>query len=522
MSTRYKRLPAIGESTGEGGGPLVLTSRAPQGDWIAEVPAGVTPPAPWWEEPLRAGAPAPAAPWRSRRIPAGIWLFRGTPAVADADAVARIPVDPERLAVVVGGAASEPSALNAVAQVLSVLSARGQRSVRIFLPFLDARAGSDFAREHRLDLVASPADLRLRDGLTHVQPAGGERPDAFWQWYRTRFGETPLPCGALYPQPAWEAAVTAHGVRSGQAAAVVTRVPAGFAVRPLGEPDPAFLEFAARVPASPDRLRVVVGAGGIDPLLMAACHGLLDSLPTQATRQVELVWPYAGTRESAPSLEELASLLEAPVVAPAAGLARHPNGHDLVALQEDGSLGHWVRFAPDGEARPHGPLSPPPSWGQSAARLLAGLPDDLPVASCPAGLHLRALDGPQLGALAPRLAPERTGITLLADGDARDRADRQRVLELLEHFGTAQRAGLRVVMHAACEEGTRSFGQALADRLRGRVLVATDESVRRAGQVAPDGWQPARLEWRRFFPGAGAFTGGSAVVALPASGRGAS
>ncbi|MEV6949828.1 hypothetical protein AB0N07_49670 [Streptomyces sp. NPDC051172] len=515
---KFKRLTSFGEPTDEAG-PLVLASRATRGDWISEVPVSLAPTTPWWEEPLRDGTPAPPAPWRSRRIPAGVWLFRGTPPVADADVVARIPADPERLAVVVGGAAPESSALAAVTQVLSVLPPRGERSVRLFLPYLDPKEGIDFARANRLDLVASPANLSLRGGLTHVSGADCEPPDAFWQWYRTRFGETPLPCGALYPQPAWEAAVTAHGVQGGQAAAVVTRVPAGFAVRPLGKPDPKFLEFAVDVPASPDRLRVVVGAGGTDPLLMAACHGLLDSLPTQATRQVELVWPYAGTREAARSMEELAALLEAPVVAPAAGLARHPNGHDLVALHEDGSLGHWVRFGPDGAARPHGPLSPPPSWGTLAARQLAGLPDGLPVAFCPAGFHLRGSDGPHMGALAARLAPERTGITLVADGDARNQADRHRVLELLEHFGTPQRAGLRVVMHAACEEGTRSFGQALADRLRGRVLVATDESIQRAGHAAPDGWQPARLEWRRFQPGVGALTGGSSVVALPAEAR---
>ncbi len=519
MSGRYTRLPDVGASPEGEGSELVLANRGPVRNWAAETAAWMVLPPPWWEEVVRRGLPSPPEPWRTQLIPAGLWLFRGQPSTQEAAAVTRIPADPQRLAVVVDAPVPDQETLAALGQVLAGLPEDCPRAIRLFLPFVGHQAGRALARAHGLDLVAAPAALRVQGSLIDVSGAdvGKASPTGFWQWFRTLSGDPAQPCGALYPQPGWEAALTGHNVLNGQNAATVVRVPAGFAIRPLGPTDERFLRFAAQVPPSTDRLRLVVQASGINPLLMAACTALLDSLPTAATRQVELLWPYAGIREAASLIGELAAQLQASVVAPAAGFTSHANGHDLVAVHPSGALGHWVRFTPDGDAQPHGPLSPQPDWGQQLKRLLGDLPSTGAVAQSPSGVHLRGDRGADLAGLAASLAPEREGVTIVVDGDARHEADRDRVLALLDRFGPLLLTGLRVVMHLACQEGTRSFAQALADRLHVRVLAATDESINQASTRTGTGPQATALVWTRFLPGAAALPGGAAA-SLPTTG----
>ncbi len=519
MSSRFTRLPDIGASPQGEDGELVLAGRGPVQDWAAETTAFMVLPPPWWDRVLHRGLPSPREPWTTRVIPAGLWLFRGMPSTQDAAAVAQIPVDPKRMAVVVDAPGPDKEIFAALAQVLSGLPEDCPRAVRLFLPFVDPETGRAFARDLGLDLMAVPAGLRIRGQLMAVSGFNNASPSGFWQWYRTRSGDPVKPCGALYPQPGWEEALSGEGVLSGQNAATVGRVPAGFAVRPLGTTDMRFMRYAAQIPPSPDRLRVVVQAGGIDPLLMATCTALLDALPATATRQVELLWPYAGIREASKLIGELAVQLQAPVVAPAAGLAPHPNGHDLVAIHPSGALGHWVRFTADGDAVPHGPLSPKPDWSRQLRRLLGDLPPTGAVRQAPSGVYLRGSGrGHSQAALAARLAPERNGVTVMADGDARREADRDRVLDLLDRFSSPLLTGLRVVMSNACEGGTDSFAQALADRLRVRVLVATDESIGQAGiQVADAPPLPAALAWNRFQPALSALSART-VAPLPSAG----
>lgn len=336
MTTRFKWLPDVGNSLRDDGAAGV---HVPEGDWISGVPGGALIPSAWWDGSVRAGLPAPAAPWQIRPIPAGLWLFRGRPSVREAEVVVRIPADPARLGLVVGAAEPNPGIFDAISHVLAGLPGDGPRAVRIFLPFVTPEAGRSLARDHRLDLVAAPAGLRFRGGIAGVCAAGAAGPEGFWQWYRTRSGDLPQPCGAIYPQPGWEAGLVGHSAFGMRSAAVAGRIPAGFALRPLGPIDSGFARFAAEVPADSERLRVVVQGNGFDPLLMAACRELLDALPLAATRHVQLVWPYAGARESSVPLRELAALLDAPVVAPAAGITLHPNGHDLMAAHEGARWG---------------------------------------------------------------------------------------------------------------------------------------------------------------------------------------
>lgn len=518
MSGRFTRLPDVGASPQGEGSELALAGRGPVRDWTAETTAFMVLPPPWWEKVLHRGLPSPPEPWTTRLIPAGLWLFRGLPPTQDAAAVARIPVDPKRMAVVVGGTEPDQETFAALAQVLAGLPEDGPRAVRLFLPFVSSDTGRAFARDLDLDLMAVPAGLRIRGPLMTVAGFNRAAPAGFWQWYRTESGGPVEPCGALYPQPRWESALSGQGVLTGQNAGMVGRVPAGFAVRPLGTTDTRFLQYAAQIPPSPDRLRVVVQAGGIDPLLMATCTALLQSLPTAATRKVELLWPYAGIREASRLIGELAVQLQAPVVAPAAGFATHPNGHDLVAIHPSGTLGHWVRFMADGDAQPHGPLSPRPDWGQQLKRLLGDLPPAGEVRQAPSGVHLRGAGrGPDQTDLAATLTPERDAVTVVADGDARRKPDQDRVLALLERFGPLLLDGLRVVMAFACEGGSDSFAQVLADRLQVPVLVATDESIAQARTRVADGPQPTVLAWNRFQRAVGAFPARPAGTTAPLS-----
>jgi hypothetical protein len=493
MSAPYRRLPKVGSPAP--GAELVLAAGLPQGDWAARVPRGMLPPALWWEASLRGRLPRLGAPWSARLIPAGVWMFRGNPTVDEAARAARVPADPERLAVVVGGVGPEPATLDAVTRLLAVLPDSGPRAVRLFLPGVGPQLGRGLAADCGLDLVAAPAALRTHGDLTWVADFDAGNPTAFRQWYRTEGGGPTQPWGAAYPPPSWEPACVGYVPQQGLAAALVHRIPAGFAVRPLGAADDNFLAFAAGVAPSAERLQLAVQAVGMDPLVMAACTELLDSLPTAATRQVQLVWPYAGTREAAGLLADLSATLEAPVVAPAAGIGTHRNGHDLLAVHGDGALGHWVRFSAD-QQTPHGPLSPPPGWGPSLAGALGSLPRTAaPVVLAPAGLHLRGGEaGPDQSALAAALAPERDGVTVLADGDALHAADRDRVVEVLAHLDSTVLGGLRLVMHAACD-GTHPFAQTLANRLQLRVLAATTESISGPGHTGA-----ATPVWQRFLP----------------------
>ncbi|WP_329138359.1 hypothetical protein OG552_30475 [Streptomyces sp. NBC_01476] len=426
----------------------------------------------------------------------------------EAEVVVRIPADPARLGLVVGAAEPNPGIFDAISHVLAGLPGDGPRAVRIFLPFVTPEAGRSLARDHRLDLVAAPAGLRFRGGIAGVCAAGAAGPEGFWQWYRTRSGDLPQPCGAIYPQPGWEAGLVGHSAFGMRSAAVAGRIPAGFALRPLGPIDSGFARFAAEVPADSERLRVVVQGNGFDPLLMAACRELLDALPLAATRHVQLVWPYAGARESSVPLRELAALLDAPVVAPAAGITLHPNGHDLMAAHEGGALGHWVRFTSDRDPLPHGPLSPSPGWGPQLRQRIAALPQGVQAAQAPSGVHLRGSWSSGLEALAGALPPERGGVTLLADGDALHSGDRDRVFTTLDGFGHQLLRGVRVVMRSADVGESHCLAQVLADRLNVRLLAATTESIVQALGGQDGRVRPAALVWRRYMPRARSLTRG--------------
>ncbi|MBY8886983.1 hypothetical protein K7472_19280 [Streptomyces sp. PTM05] len=471
-------------------------------DWISQLPATAGPPSPWWREIVRDGVPAPKAPWKAGLIPAGVWLYRGTPSVRDATFVAQIPADQERLAVVVAGMGPDPDTFDAMARVLSVLPEDCPRAVRIFLPSIGPVEGRAFAREHQLDLVAPSGPLRGTGGITYVSGPPEMTSGAFWQWYRVSPGRAVQSVGALYPTPTWETALTRHDHLAESLPAVLNRVPAGYAMRPLGAPSSRFAAFAARVPPAADRLQVVVDGRGLDPLLLAACTQLLSALPPEATHQVQLDWPYAGVRESTEQLEELASLLDAPVYAPAAALDFHANGRDLLAVHDDGGLGHWVRFSPTVSPQPHGPLSPPPAWGRALRAVLDTTPDDSPLASAPAGLHMRIPSRPDVDRAAAALPPDRDGMTVLADGDATCEEDQQRVLSVLETLPPELLQNLRVVMTFATvwHRGGPPFGQLIADRLRRRVLVADAASVVSTECGGAEAQRLGEPSWNRYLP----------------------
>ncbi|MFG2525125.1 hypothetical protein [Streptomyces sp. NPDC048527] len=80
MTCRFTRLPdpLLGAVSGDEG-PVTHVPPTTAHDWSRAVSEGVFDTRPWWEEHVANALPALPAPWKARLIPAGIWLYSGTP-----------------------------------------------------------------------------------------------------------------------------------------------------------------------------------------------------------------------------------------------------------------------------------------------------------------------------------------------------------------------------------------------------------------------------------------------------------
>jgi len=120
--------------------------------------------------------------------------------------------------------------------------------------------------------------------------------------------------------------------------------------------------------------------------------------------------------------------------------------------------------------------------------------------------------GSDLAALAGALPPERDGVALLADGDALDSGDRDRVFATMFGLGFQLLEGVRVVMRSADVGGALCLAQVLSDRLNVRLFAATTESIAQA-LGGPDGRvRPAALVWQRYLPRAHSLTDGTTAA----------
>ncbi|MFD9541363.1 hypothetical protein [Streptomyces sp. NPDC060022] len=497
MTSRFKRLPdpLLGDVSGDRG--LVMhASPATAHEWSDAVSDGVFSTRPWWEEYVAAGLPAPPGPWRARMIPAGIWLYSGTPSVEDATRVASIPVESDRMAVAVGAGAPSQAILDVIAALLNVLPPDSPRAVRLLMPLLDMRVAQAFADEHRVDLVATQGQLILEPGRVVTSGLDDTWGAGFWQWYRVRPGRDQEPYGALHPRPVWERALTAAGRHPAVPSARIGRVAAGLTLGPLGVPDPRFVEFASGIGPGA-AFKVIVQANGLDPLLMSACTALLRELPWETVRQTQLIWPYAAAETARRSIRELAEDLGVEITAPAAGLRLSEDGNDVHGVRSDGMLGPWVRFTPGEPDSVEGAVLPAPAWNAKLRPTPVALPADMMSVRVEAGLYLTAVrENPEYGALVGALVPDREAMTVFVDGDAARTVERRPLQTLLDGIDPSLLPGMRLVMRSAADGGSGSFAQMLANRYRVRISVATTESLGRT--VAQHG--QAELEWVPFRP----------------------
>ncbi|MER7000839.1 hypothetical protein [Streptomyces sp. NPDC000410] len=498
MTSRFKRLPDPLLGAVSGGEGLVMHAPATTAhDWSGALSDGVLNTRPWWEEHVAAGLPALPAPWNIRLIPAGIWLYSGTPPVEAATRVASIPVEPDRMAIAVGVGVPSQAILDAVGALLTVLPPDSPRAVRLLMPLLDMRVAQTFAAQHRVDLVATQGRLTLEPGRVVTSGLDDRWGDGFWQWYRVGPGRSQAPYGALHPQPAWERALTEHGRHPVVPSARIGRVPAGLTLSPLGAPDPRFVKFATGIRPSIDTFKVMVQANGLDPLLMSACTTLLSELPWETVCRTQLIWPYAATEATRQSVRELAEDLGAEITAPAAGLRLGEGDGDVYGVRSNGTLGQWVRFTPGEPDSVEGALLPVPRWNAKLRNRPRALPASLMLARVEAGLYLmRGEAEPEYRALVGTLLPDREAMTVFVEGDATRPEERGSLLSLLDGIDSSLLAGLRLVMRSAADAGSGSFAQMVANRYRARISVATTESVNEA--VARAGQSP--LDWIPFRP----------------------
>ncbi|WP_327249945.1 hypothetical protein [Streptomyces sp. NBC_01320] len=498
MSSRFKHLPdPLLGTVSEVGGLAMHAPPVTAYEWSGALSNGVFNTKPWWEEYVTAGLPAPPAPWKARLIPAGIWLYSGTPSIQDATRVASIPVESDRMAVAVGVESPSQAILDTIAALLSVLPPDSPRAVRLLLPLLDMRVAQAFAAHHRVDLVATQGPLSLEPGRVVTSGLDDTWGEGFWQWYRVRPDRPQEPYGALHPRPAWERALTAAGRHPAVPSARIGRVAAGLTLGPLGVPDPRFVEFASRISPSAD-FRVIVQANGLDPLLMSACTALLRELPWETARQTQLIWPYAASAEAArQSIRELAEHIGVEITAPTAGVRLREGGGDVHGARSDGTLSPWVRFAPGEPEMWEGALLPAPAWNARLRNSLSALPTNMIPVRVESGLYLTAgQKSPEYNTLVGALVPDREAMTVFADGDAARPRERRSLQTLLDGLDPSLLPGMRLVMRSAADGGTGSFAQMLANRYRVRINVATTESLREA--VARKG--QAQLKWNPFRP----------------------
>lgn len=326
---------------------------------------------PWWERALPAVGPAGLAlddDWVARRVPAGLWLhrlpFAQTP-TADSPAAdlptagaERIAPDRERLTVAVDAERASPETLRPVAAVLATLPPDAPRLIRLVLPLADPELGQDLARRLALDLVAPAGHVVTgQDGLTVVFGFHSDWPDAFWQWRRFRPGRSPEPGGAVYPSPAWEAALTAVGTADARplpSGTVAKRIPAGFVLREPGQPALDFLRSASYLRPDPARLVIATQVAGENPLLLTALDELLSTLPGDAIRRIRLVWDCAGLGDQHSLACRVALRHGIEVTAPDGELRGH--GAGALIVRGPSGPGHWLRFEPGMPPVAEGPV----------------------------------------------------------------------------------------------------------------------------------------------------------------------
>jgi hypothetical protein len=301
-------------------------------------PAGALFPSPAWEQRL-ADRAAAFTGQRVRRVPAGLALQLGGPdggVAADA-----VWPDPERVTIVVDGAAPGDEVRRCLAALLPLLPREATDGVRLYWP----RAGvgpavQQLASECGTDLIAPAADISACDGFGAVchGPAGA----APW----LRFGDGPVEMmGSVYPVPAWETSLAVADLSGLAGKLLVDDVAAGLCLYRPGRAARGLTMTARSIVPEFERATILVGGDASLGEVRQDVEDLIRLLPAAATASLRLVLVGAG-RDGADSFAQyLADVFGIHVIAPADRWTATPDGR-LKALSPSAQAGGWREFSP--------------------------------------------------------------------------------------------------------------------------------------------------------------------------------
>jgi hypothetical protein len=310
--------------------------------------AGVLAPSPEWERRLAVGQAALLSQGTTlRRVPAGLALARPG---QDAWLAAAYKVwpDPERLTIVVDGTAPSETIRDDLTGLLTRLALFATGGIRLYWPRAGAGFGSllqELAGEAGVDLIAPAADVSASAfGAMCHGPAGA----APW----LRFGQdgSVSVLGSLYPEPAWERALTETALTGLPADLVIEDVAAGVCVYRPDASQRALSATARSLLPDPARVTIVAAGDASAESVRQDVTAVLGSLPGEAADRVRLLLAGAGAGAHDSYAQGLADAFDCEIVAPTGRWTATPDGR-VRALPAPGtpagpSAGGWQTFWP--------------------------------------------------------------------------------------------------------------------------------------------------------------------------------
>jgi hypothetical protein len=511
----------------------------PGGD---QQPAGVLAPSPAWEQRLVPGPPTlPGQGLAVRRVPAGLLLSElggEDPATLTA---ASVWPDPDRVTIVISGAAGRGTVLDGLAELLPLLPLDATDGVRLYWPRAASGAAApalgELAARCGSDLIAPAADVSFSGygGVCHG-PMGAA------PWLRfTRRGEVQA-LGSLYPEPGWEGALAAADF-SGLG---VEQVAAGLCVGRPGQATRGLSATARSIMPTPSAPTIVVAGDVGNSEVRQDVERALGRIPAGALPRLRILLTSAGAGGPAAYAQFLADTFGFVVTAPVGRWTASPDGF-VRALPAAGPAGPgqpadpWLYFSP--RARPP---STEPAGADTSVQM--SKPVDIPVrenadlaadhnvtpgpdqaparSAAPPPPSKTAVTPPvAAGPVTPDPPPVAGPVTMVSRDHRSSVAERLRYRESAVRYQTylvavrrvlTQRPGLRSAASAGGEDAVVTDFAALLDFLADD-QQAVARALRSPGAVL-DPRVPCAVSGLRRLP---SFTGavfGSASLPLPAVG----
>jgi hypothetical protein len=360
----------------------------PSGD---QQPAGVLAPSPAWEQQLASGPAAlPGRRLAVRRVQAGLALgdaAHGSPSSVPAGSVWP---DPDRVTVVIDGAADRDAALAGLAGLLPLLPLRACDGVRLHWP----RAASgdvggvlgELAACHGTDLIVPVADVSVSGygGVCHG-PTGAA------PWLRFTSQGDVQELGSLYPEPGWEAALAEADFDGLD----VSQVASGLCVCRPGRAARGLTATARSIIPASSGPTLVVGGDAADSDVRRDVASVLGRIPAGTLRRLRILLTGAGAGGHDSYAQSLADTFGLVVSAPAGRWTASPDGLTRPLPEPGpagahGTSGQWQTFSPrtkPPQAAPASALSdpaPPPAPPAPAQLARPAVPDPAPTVARPA------------------------------------------------------------------------------------------------------------------------------------------